>query len=701
VGDVATVGIKLKLDDQASAALAQVRSGFSSIAGAASTFNSTMSGMMKQAASIAVGIKMGDIMSGIGSLWTDMIAGAKNHNAEIRQMAGVLAMTSKPGTGWDALMGQAEKYHHKLREVAIATGTSKTEMVGAFEAIAERSQKPPAEIARIVEQMSIASRMVPSGVGGMVSGFQALEMGIVRPRNEMVMLIRQAGLMSGSARDISRNLMTMLSPERMAKASPEIKKLHDEYSKLGKEPVMAMAEKAISIMAERAKSIPMTMGQVITSIKESKDQILETAGLPILRGLTDAIRPSLDQLRRYLSVHSKDIEAWAKDAGVKIGMYMKLAADKIQLAFEYLKTHSDDIMKALSIGANTLLAAFRFAIDNKEILLAIAGAKALAGTGAGKAVGGLASQAVVAGMGLGAKGAAGMGGAFAGMGATVGAVAGLAAFAAAIAGVAAAAYQAVKYLDESKGHISPWAALAEDNASAITEAISTMAKKSTAEVRAWTGEEELWYHERAAASIAALRASGATEAEIAVAQKRIQSDYIDHAKAMGHIAIMQETARNLERQTASDAAIAGPSTTGSWLVSEQVTMAQQVQAAYEYAAKTNNQGAMGYLANFIAGNTTVQQALFDAGGQIGLGFDALAEILEKKAPELAARLRSAGATVAGTKPVPAKISMGGGNTFNIKQDFRDQDPDRIAIVFQRDVARASMTRVQARGTVLG
>jgi hypothetical protein len=36
----------------------------------------------------------------------------------------------------------------------------------------------------------------------------------------------------------------------------------------------------------------------------------------------------------------------------------------------------------------------------------------------------------------------------------------------------------------------------------------------------------------------------------------------------------------------------------------------------------------------------------------------------------------------------------GGQTFQIKQDFRDQDPDRIAVIFQRDIARAAENRLQ-------
>jgi len=40
-----------------------------------------------------------------------------------------------------------------------------------------------------------------------------------------------------------------------------------------------------------------------------------------------------------------------------------------------------------------------------------------------------------------------------------------------------------------------------------------------------------------------------------------------------------------------------------------------------------------------------------------------------------------------------------GSHFEIKQDFRDEDPDRIAAIFTRDIARAAGARVHARTSV--
>ena len=37
-----------------------------------------------------------------------------------------------------------------------------------------------------------------------------------------------------------------------------------------------------------------------------------------------------------------------------------------------------------------------------------------------------------------------------------------------------------------------------------------------------------------------------------------------------------------------------------------------------------------------------------------------------------------------------------GSTFNLKQDFRDQDPDRVAVAFQDDIGNAAVSRLQSR-----
>jgi hypothetical protein len=79
------------------------------------------------------------------------------------------------------------------------------------------------------------------------------------------------------------------------------------------------------------------------------------------------------------------------------------------------------------------------------------------------------------------------------------------------------------------------------------------------------------------------------------------------------------------------------------------------------------------------------------------GMDEFMKMINEKAPELAAKLRDAGNVVknqGGIKP-QAGVNIGVAN-FHIKQDFRDQDPDRIALVFKKDIGQAAVSRTASR-----
>ena len=71
-----------------------------------------------------------------------------------------------------------------------------------------------------------------------------------------------------------------------------------------------------------------------------------------------------------------------------------------------------------------------------------------------------------------------------------------------------------------------------------------------------------------------------------------------------------------------------------------------------------------------------------------------------KATQNMAMLAAQGATEGGAEGATSKISIGGltgsGNvTVNMKQDFRNQDPDRVAVAFERSIERMAEHRKTA------
>lgn len=119
-------------------------------------------------------------------------------------------------------------------------------------------------------------------------------------------------------------------------------------------------------------------------------------------------------------------------------------------------------------------------------------------------------------------------------------------------------------------------------------------------------------------------------------------------------------------------------------------------AAWDAAEKANDEGAKQYVAKFLDGQDMLQEAL-SKGSVIwknGMGsfLDTLNAVGLK---DEAARLKEA------TKPnlgVTGKtnLTQNFNGAISIKQDFRDQDPDRVATVFKEDLARVGSSRLQSR-----
>jgi hypothetical protein len=126
------------------------------------------------------------------------------------------------------------------------------------------------------------------------------------------------------------------------------------------------------------------------------------------------------------------------------------------------------------------------------------------------------------------------------------------------------------------------------------------------------------------------------------------------------------------------------------------------QAFNEYiglAIKNNSDGATQYALSLVAASKDAQQALMSGAIHIEGGMDALMQVIKEKSPELARTLANVNNPIksqGGIKPAGSVVNFNGGQTFHIKQDFKNEDPDRIAFVFRRDVVKSAEARRQSR-----
>ncbi len=96
----------------------------------------------------------------------------------------------------------------------------------------------------------------------------------------------------------------------------------------------------------------------------------------------------------------------------------------------------------------------------------------------------------------------------------------------------------------------------------------------------------------------------------------------------------------------------------------------------------------------LHGSAQAEEALTVAASHMAGGMKEMMNIVGRLDPELAKELKKNPIAPTGLKP-PHVTQDFRGSQFHIKQDFRDQDPDRVALVFRRDIMRNAVARTGA------
>lgn len=120
--------------------------------------------------------------------------------------------------------------------------------------------------------------------------------------------------------------------------------------------------------------------------------------------------------------------------------------------------------------------------------------------------------------------------------------------------------------------------------------------------------------------------------------------------------------------------------------------------AWKAAEKAQDEGAQTYVAQFLFHNQQLQKALAEEGPKLlGAGFSTLIDNLKGQGT-LGADAAAAIQHMEAPKGIASKagVVQNFNGPINVKQDFRDQDPDRVAIVFKEEMGRVGSNRLQSR-----
>jgi hypothetical protein len=114
------------------------------------------------------------------------------------------------------------------------------------------------------------------------------------------------------------------------------------------------------------------------------------------------------------------------------------------------------------------------------------------------------------------------------------------------------------------------------------------------------------------------------------------------------------------------------------------------------AIAVGNDEAEVWALHVLAQSDGMATALKSGAIHIDGGFESLTKVIEERVPELAEKLKQLSkGGVTDIKGHGPSMNMYGGQTFNIKQDFRDADPDRVIVQFRRDIVSQVVNRRQS------
>lgn len=556
----------------------------------------------------------------------------------------------------------------QVADTSLATLMSTVQGI-PWQAAMEGAQKLGDELDDLGRRTGVATGDIEAGFHALVEVAGATADGVATARAEAEALATISGAMGTSVEGAAREIAFMGEGMLKTKGSmfqllqstgvfgSDIKKAKEEWAALSEESRMAKLEEGIAKVAKKAAEMPATFAQTKTSLADVIEMAREKIGEPLI----EAITPVLKDLADFIADHLPQMVELAKDF-----------ASILHPLFTFMK------------------AVLVYWVANKASMVVMNAASGVAGM-AGGAIG-TAFQAAGGGLGGALSGGAAMLGPQGAMG-----------LLAVSAYALTEAIGALKdSLDNTKDSIATQKAMEESLATAskmgsraLFDQIQAMEKQTNELHR-----------------LGQMRAEEAIHMDKTIAQYRVQlrqMQELDQASAKAariereqQFAGMADAKKKLEFALKNlDAAINDK----SWDTAASVQNASETWVtAFNFATKTHDAASQQYLLGILAQSQNLQQGLLKSGLEIEGGLASFADAIQQAGASFVNQISPDifKAASGHGKVLPSGSMFGGPTTINVKQEFRNEDPDRIAVVFQRDLQRAAERRYQATtGTPFG
>ncbi len=587
-----------------------------------------------------LGTNLSDVAGRIRATGEEFIrAGSAAESGD--QAVGAL-IASAQGRDADAAIETAAMLGDRLDEIAIKAGVSGDALGEAYQVVLERTGATENGLVRATEQidaMAIVAGKLGKDVGAIAGEFAFMQEGTVKVKGQLFQLLQPTGIFG-----------------------KDVKKAAEHWASLTEESRSQQLAYGLEQLASKMQKLPPTFAQTEASFANVMRIGREKIGEPLIKELNPALAEVVEMLREQEPV----IEEFGTIIAKEVGQGVRDGGKMLKEALSWLREHKSEIADDLRAAAQAIRSAVGFVVDNRGIIATAFAAKAAAPVlqaGAG-AVSGVAS--------------AGAAGILPGLAGAAGAAASLGLLAAAIAALGAIAYAEYQLIDGLKER---W-----DDQTDSLRRLYEMAERGDVES---VENAVVTMHDlkRAAGE---LTPELQRQYDVAIALAYATRERVAEEGRSGDIL---RTAIGRQINILRDVAVAAET--------QGISQAQQVSnsaavlvSSYEIAIRSGNTAMATLAAQTIAGNEAVKMAFLKSATDIEGGFGQMADLLLAGGGQFAgfaAQLKGKGAT-----PPPPKVVMNGGQTFKIQQDFRNQDPDRIAVVFKRDLGRAVERRTGGR-----
>lgn len=633
------VKTKLTLDDHASANLSHLKEGFKELHEQTEKAQDGFNEMKLVMAEVA-GEYLREGIEKAKEFGESFIEAADHGEREMTRLGGLIAGTQ--GEAWNEAAESAEGYMEKVADVAIDMKVPLDDVKAGFNRLVEIQGATPEGLERSnhqIREMSTLARVLNTNIEAVSGQFAFMEEGTVKVKSQMFQLLQPTGIFNH-----------------------EGMKATEYWSKLTNESRAELLAKGLDQVSSRLAAAKPTFHDTVVELQNFEQLAKERFG----EGLTRALGPAIGRLNQFIERNTGTIDHLAEEMAVDVQHWVDEAVKDIQIAFQYLKDHGQEVKDDIKEAWHFAREVFDYILRHKEVLAI----KYVAGTGVGQSVVGAAKAvgSTVFNAGSSGTGALGLAG-------VAGGTAALGAFALALVGVTAALYEWESLMQMTAGGKSD----ARQNYEAIQKQFQEMIRAPNAQE--WGGAEIAHFN------------------HMREQLTRLAEDIGESSRAAGELADAAYSAHRAERdivQPVEAAAAALKAIADAGQGGDTQTPVEAITDAFVKAWSTNDEGSQQYIANLLAQSQQLQQAFFASADMTGGGFDHLADLLQDKASEFANKLRTLAGESGGLKhEIKPQMNFSGGQTFKINQDFRDQDPDRIAVLFRSDILKSATNRVQS------